>query len=40
MRSTNAFTWLSGKAPMKPSTGRPSTKANTAGIDCTRSWPA
>src|SRR5665213_2025846 len=25
---------------IKPSTGRPSTKANTAGIDCTRIWLA
>ena len=36
----NAFTWLSGSAPMKPSTGWPFLKANTAGIDCTPSWPA
>ena len=26
-RPTNCFTWLSGKAPTKPSTGRPSLKA-------------
>ena len=36
----NSFTWLSGTAPMKPSTGRPSTKAYTVGMDCTRSCPA
>ena len=34
------FTWLSGSAPMKPSTGWPRWKAKTAGIDCTPSWPA
>ena len=39
-RSTKALIWLSGRAPVKPSTGRPSTKAKTAGIDWTRSWPA
>ena len=32
--------WLSGSAPMKPSTGWPFLKAKTAGIDCTPSWPA
>ncbi len=30
----------SGSAPMKPSTGWPSTKANTAGIDWMRIWAA
>ena len=35
-----AFTSLSGSAPMKPSTGWPSTKAKTAGIDWTPSCPA
>ena len=34
------FSWLSGRAPMNPSTGWPRWKANTAGIDCTPSWPA
>ena len=32
----NCFNWLSGRAPTKPSTGRPPLKANTAGIDLTR----
>ena len=31
--SINAVIWLSGTAPMKPSAGRPLTKAITAGID-------
>ena len=35
-----ALTWLSGSAPMKPSTGWPLTKAKTAGIDWMPSWPA
>ena len=39
-RSTNWRSWLSGWAPTKPSTGRPPAKAKTAGIDCTRNWPA
>jgi hypothetical protein len=34
-RAINALTRDSGRAPMKPSTGLPSWKANTAGIDCT-----
>ena len=34
-----AFTWLSGSAPMKPSTGWPLTNAMTAGIDWMPSWP-
>ena len=36
-RSMNCLIWLSGSAPMKPSTGWPSTKAKTAGIDWMRS---
>ena len=36
-RSTNCLIWLSGWAPMKPSTGCPLSKANTAGIDWMRS---
>ena len=31
--------WLSGKAPTKPSTGWPLSKAMTAGIDWMPSWP-
>ncbi len=34
-----AVTWLSGSAPMKPSTGWPLTKAITAGIDWMPIWP-
>ena len=34
-----ACTWLSGIAPMKPSSGWPSLKAITAGIDWMPSWP-
>ena len=37
--SMKAFTWLSGTAPMKPSTGWPRWKAITAGIDWMPSWP-
>ena len=33
------MTWLSGSAPMKPSTGWPLTKAITAGIDWMPIWP-
>ena len=33
------LTWLSGSAPMKPSTGWPLVKAITAGIDWMPSWP-
>src|SRR5579883_2152348 len=32
-RSRNAITWLSGRAPIKPSTGCPLVKAKTAGMD-------
>ncbi len=32
--------WLSGNAPMNPSTGCPRSKANTAGMDWTPSCPA
>ena len=39
-RSMKAFTWLSGRAPTKPSTGCPLTKAMTAGIDWMPSCPA
>src|SRR5688500_7095369 len=35
-----ALTWLSGSAPMKPSSGWPFLKAMTAGIDWMPSWPA
>ena len=35
--STSPLIWLSGWAPMKPSTGWPLSKANTAGIDWMRS---
>ena len=38
--SMNSRIWLSGMAPMKPSTGWPSLKAMTAGIDWMPSWPA
>ena len=38
-RAMKALTRDSGSAPMKPSTGLPSWKANTAGIDCTAIWP-
>ena len=36
-RSTKRLIWLSDWAPMKPSTGCPLSKANTAGIDWMRS---
>ena len=36
-RSTKRLIWLSGWAPMKPSTGWPRSKAKTAGIDWMRS---
>ena len=38
--SMNSLIWLSGIAPMKPSTGWPFLKAMTAGIDWMPSWPA
>ncbi len=38
--SMKALIWLSGTAPMKPSTGWPFLKAMTAGIDWMPSWPA
>ena len=39
-RSMKAMTWLSGSAPIKPSSGWPFLKAMTAGIDWMPSCPA